>query len=119
MTNYISVHRWKWPLLWLIGITWLSTRGGIPLPGFHLIGTDKLAHAAAYGLWVWLALSAVRPQKWTQALPVALFAFSYGALMEWVQFRFFPDRFFEYDDMTANGIGSIVSMLFFIFWKNR
>jgi len=37
-----------------------------------------------------------------------LFATAFGALMEWVQFRFFPDRFFEYDDMLANAVGAVV-----------
>lgn len=100
--------------LWLIAITWLSTRGGISLPGFKLIATDKLAHACAYGLLVWLVLSAAKNRTTTLLVGVWGFASLYGAFMEWVQYRFFPNRFFEVDDMVANAIGAALSLAFFV-----
>lgn len=96
-------------VLWLLAITWLSTRGGIPLPGFNLIGTDKLAHAAAYGLLFWTIYRAFPLQNHASALVFWLFASLYGALMEWVQFTYFPNRLFEYDDMLANAIGAFIA----------
>lgn len=105
--------------LWWLAITWLSTRGGVPLPGFSLLQTDKLAHAAAYALLVFLCLSSLKSVSNRHYFLFFLLAFCYGAIMEWVQYRFFPNRFYELDDMLANGIGAAASILVFHFWKNR
>jgi VanZ family protein len=40
-------------------------------------------------------------------LKAFLVAIGFGALMETVQFGFFPDRYFEILDLIANIIGSI------------
>lgn len=101
------------PFIWFLTITWLSTKGGISLPGFSLVGTDKLAHAGAYGLLSWLVLKAYGTASMKLYWLVGGFAFLYGALMEWVQFTWFPNRFFEVDDMLANGIGAAGGVLFF------
>lgn len=98
-------------MIWLICITWLSTKGGVALPGFRLIGADKLAHAAAYGLLAWLVLWAFPQDKLSGLFKVWLFAAGYGAAMEWVQYRFFPNRFFEFDDMLANAIGAFLALV--------
>ncbi|MBK9336484.1 MAG: VanZ family protein [Lewinellaceae bacterium] len=106
-------------MLWLAAITLLSTRGGVSMPEFNLFQTDKLAHAVAYFLLTWLILRGIvswqypRRIRVLQALAVVLFAAAFGALMEWVQFRFFPDRRFEYDDMLANSIGAVFGWFFF------
>lgn len=98
---------------WLVAIVFLSTKGGVSMPSFDLFQTDKLAHAGAYALLAGLMLwGAARHRgagstRWKHGLAVALFAAAFGALMEWVQFRFFPDRFFEYDDMLANAVGAL------------
>lgn len=105
----VAIRRWALPLAWLLCITWLSTKGGISLPGFKLIGTDKLAHAAAYGTLVWLLSLAFPPENQRQAFSIWLFASLYGALMEWVQFTWFPNRMFEYDDMIANATGALLA----------
>ncbi|MEQ1747116.1 MAG: VanZ family protein [Saprospiraceae bacterium] len=107
-------------LIWLIVIVFLSTKGGVSVPSFDLFQTDKLAHAAAYalltGLLLWGAArqpgsKGIRPMH---ALGAVLFASAFGALMEYVQFRFFPDRMFEYDDMLANAIGAVVGWVLFV-----
>jgi len=106
---------------WLIAIVFLSTKGGVSMPSFDLFQTDKLAHAGAYALLAGLILwGAARQQgadriRWRHGLAVVLFASAFGALMEWVQFRFFPDRFFEYDDMLANAIGALAGWGMFRF----
>ena len=99
--------------IWLGVIVFLSTKGGVSVPAFDLFQTDKAAHAGAYALLVWLVLWGMTRQRaggirWVQGVVVVLFATAFGALMEWVQFRFFPDRFFEYDDMLANAVGAVV-----------
>lgn len=106
-------------ILWWLAITWLSTRGGIPLPGFHLLQTDKLAHAAAYALFAFLLLLSWWPTSKLAYLFLYLIVVGYGAIMEWVQFRFFPNRFFELDDMIANGIGAAGSTLLFYLIAKR
>lgn len=106
-------------LLWWLAITWLSTRGGIPLPGFDLFQTDKLGHAAAYALFSFLLVLSWRPASKMAYLLLYIIVFGYGVAMEWVQFRFFPNRFFEIDDMVANGIGAAGSILLFYFIGQR
>ena len=107
-------------VLWLIVITFLSTRGTVPMPKFNLIGADKLGHAGAYGLLVWLILLGVYRVKSSDTYMlgyrpgVFLFATGYGILMEFVQANFFPGRFFEYDDMLANAIGAAIGWLIFV-----
>lgn len=104
-------------LVWLAIIMVLSTKGGVSIPKFDLMQTDKVAHAAAYCLLTWLLLWGVHRWKgqvravhvWT----IVLFAAAFGAGMEYVQFRFFPDRHFEYDDMIANAIGAGLGWLIF------
>lgn len=106
-------------LIWLIGITILSTGANVPMPKFNLIGPDKLAHAGAYALLAWLVLygyQKVSGKPGTKALVyIWLFAAGYGVLMEFVQGAFFPNRFFEFDDMLANAIGALVP----VFWSFR
>lgn len=107
-------------IIWLIIITYLSTRGTMPMPKFNLIGADKFGHAAAYGLLTWLILLGATRMKgrtsllFSAQLGIFLFATGYGILMEFVQANFFPNRFFEYDDMLANTIGAAMGWFFFI-----
>ena len=102
-------------LVWLGVITALSTGPGVPLPEVKLITTDKLAHAAAYAVLCWLILRTWSKAEFTELLLTVLFCAGYGALMEWVQGTFYPNRFFEYYDMLANTVGAILaSMMYFL-----
>lgn len=100
-------------LLWLAFITGLSVLPSVPLPKFDLFSPDKLGHAAAYGLLVWLILwgwrRAGKPISRGAAAGAAVFATGYGVLMEFVQGAFIPGRFYEYDDMLANAFGALVA----------
>lgn len=101
---------------WLAVITFLSVTPGVQLPKFQLFSTDKLAHAGAYALLVWLLAWGIWKWKARYAnrgeLVLAFcFAAGYGALMEWVQGTFFPYRFFEYDDMLANAAGAFLAAI--------
>lgn len=111
----MQILRFFWPsLLWLAIITFLSTKGGIQLPHFDLIGTDKLGHAFFYGVQVLLFIRGLRQMRLSQGQIItkqqAFWAFglcvAYGVLMEFVQYKFFPGRFYEVDDMLANSIGA-------------
>ncbi len=102
--------------IWLVIITILSTSPGVPMPKFNLFSTDKLGHAAAYALLTWLLFKGVKAAKnrsanWKEATVIFCLAAGYGVLMEFVQGTFFPYRFFEIDDMLANGIGALIVTL--------
>lgn len=113
------LYTFRWAFIWLLLITWLSTSPGVSLPGFTLISSDKLAHAAAYAVLTWLLLQGLPNafKRWNR-LPrhawLCGFAIAYGALMEFVQATFFPYRVFEFDDMIANAIGALGAWSVFI-----
>ena len=74
-------------------------------------GADKLKHGVAYAtlglLWgSWLCSSG-------RLAPPALWAalFALGALLEVLQWRFYPTRFFEFADMLANGAGAALGLV--------
>lgn len=101
--------------VWLVLVTILSTGGGVPMPKFNLIGPDKLAHAASYALLAGLLLFGYQKSSGRQPnlrvfIVVFCFAAGYGALMEWVQDTFYPNRFYEFDDMLANSIGALAAV---------
>lgn len=103
-------------ILWLGIITFLSVTSKLQVPKFQLFAADKIGHAAAYGLLVWLLAWGVWKSK-NRALArgeiflLFYFAAGYGALMEWVQGTFFPNRFFEFDDMLANAAGAFLAVI--------
>lgn len=107
-------------LVWLGVITFFSTRGTVPMPKFNLLQVDKLGHAGCYGLLVWLMLwgyrrlqDDVRKTDFRTGLRAFVLATGYGVLMEFVQYAFFPGRFYELDDMLANAIGAGIGWLLF------
>ncbi len=108
---------------WLAAITLLSTKASVPLPSFHLFQADKLGHAAAYGLLTWLTLwgLAHRPAgpNRLDGAGAFVFAAAYGVLMEFVQYAFFPGRFYEYDDMLANAIGAGIGWIIFVKFRKQ
>lgn len=110
--------RWK-PflpaLLWLLAITFLSLSSNVPMPKVNFFSPDKVAHAGAYAVLTGLlALGLRKPQgslSNRNLLLIFCFAAGYGALMEWVQGTFFPNRFFEYYDMLANASGALFAII--------
>lgn len=117
----LSISSWgtfKWLLpafAWLIVIVILSTRASVHIPSFNLVAPDKLGHAAAYGILGWLILWGLRrglssgKPGYVHFIGTFVFATAFGVLMEWVQFAFFPGRFYEYDDMLANATGAAIA----------
>jgi VanZ family protein len=102
-------------LFWssLILISWLSVASLPELPSINL--WDKAGHALAYGVLMLLGGVAYRYQK--TLIEIALLIFSYGAVIELVQYML-PDRQFSFLDMLANSIG-IVTMMLFVFPLER
>ncbi len=86
----------------------LSVMPGIQLPE-TFFSPDKLGHFAAYGLLSWLTLNGLRKtdRRETLFFILAIAAVSgYGILLEFVQWAFFPHRYFEVWDMIANIAGA-------------
>ncbi len=106
---------------WALIILMLSTRVGIQLPE-TIVSPDKLGHFLAYGLLNWLVLWALHKNfrfSIRFAILSIIFTTIYGVAMEYIQWAFFPDRFFEYWDMLANFLGATIGYLVFIhFTKN-
>lgn len=104
-----------WPAwISLLGVTVLSTLPTMPMPGsFNLFSIDKLGHALAYALITWLLLRAFRRSSVALSgkviAAVTLFSILYGILMEYIQYRFVPGRFYEIDDMLANAAGAVIA----------
>lgn len=95
---------------WTLTILYLSASSTVkPPPQFSdLLQADKLAHLVAYGIHCGLLLWAFEREKWP--LWWALVAsISWGILMEWMQYAFFPGRYFEGYDIVANCIGCFLA----------
>jgi VanZ family protein len=104
--------------LWLSVLTGLSVLPGVQLPKVDLFSPDKIGHLVGYGILTWLILRALRPPQGGRVPArigawACLFAILYGILMEFVQYYFIPGRFYEYDDMMANGAGAAVAWALF------
>lgn len=98
-------------LLWLIFVTSLSVTPNVPMPKFDLFSPDKLAHAAAYGVFAGLLFwgffrSKSRRPNWKEGFLIFGISTAYGILIELVQGYFIPGRFYEVDDMIANAAGA-------------
>lgn len=97
-----------------IAVVYLSL-GNPPQLGpklFDFAGADKFKHALAYTTLAVLWLNAVtlgtptgESQKRPFWLVPAVALFFLGVLLEVLQWTLFPNRFFEYADMLANGVG--------------
>ncbi|MEO1517925.1 MAG: VanZ family protein [Bacteroidota bacterium] len=103
-------------IAWSAIILVLSTGPGIDLPErwVDLVAPDKWAHAFVYAVMTGLLLWAFQKSggsllsnsgSWILAIFVCS---AYGVGMEWIQERFFPNRYFEYLDILANIIGSLL-----------
>ena len=102
-------------LSWAIVIFYLSTTAGPQLPRIDwLMAPDKFGHAGAYGILAGGLFFSLRPyfqaSKRVYYWPFIV-AVSYGATMEWIQYSFFPDRYFEFWDIVANIIGAFGALL--------
>lgn len=77
----------------------------------NFVGADKVKHAFAYATLgvLWGAWLCVKPHVAPRALWLGLFAL--GASLEVLQWRFYPERFFEFADMLANGAGAALGLL--------
>jgi VanZ family protein len=111
-------------VLWALFILAASTIGvGVNLPNTlsDVVAWDKVVHAGVYAIfglllyWVWKIVANRRKAIiWSWLVAVA-----YGILMEVVQYRFFPNRYFEIFDIFANIVGATISLLIIYFLTDK
>ena len=110
------------PILWALFILALSIGPGANFPEMNLFEPDKLAHLFVYGVLVYLALRAYKSVKELSLRIIIVIISSsalYGLLLEIVQKTFFPHRFFEWGDVIANTVGSILGWIIFSYFNKR
>ena len=100
-------------LTWGLIILALSIAAGpdLPAPLRSILSVDKLAHALAYFVFATLLGGGVYQKDGRQPrrlLHAAGLSAGYGVAMELVQYGFFPYRQFEFFDIIANIIGSLL-----------
>jgi len=99
----------------------LSAKAGINLPAslFDLIAMDKLGHLTVYAGLCILILWGNRKNgvflNKNTAFVAILIASIFGISMEFMQYYFFPGRYFEYLDIISNIIGAIFGFVLFKF----
>ena len=108
MVNLRSYLPWFWPLSLATVIFFASGRGEVASP--HIIGFDKVAHFAVFGLLATLVVrTGCRPG--VAVLLVSL----YGLADEWRQ-SFTPGRAVEVADWVADTLGAIMAVVIYTRW---
>lgn len=115
-------------IIWSLIILYLSSGPGIQLPPsfWDFIAVDKVGHLVFYGILAYLIAFGFYKIKNQfinkKTLFISLIISSiYGICLEFMQYSFFPNRYFEILDIIANISGSIIGILFFkyIYYKTR
>lgn len=116
-------------ILWGILVFILSATPGGTISKWAILNlpyADKIVHMGFYGILSILLLVGYLRSGYKIVLinsPVIisiLFCSFYGIAIEWMQDRFFEERYFEFLDIIANIIGSLVGVgIFFFFRKNK
>jgi len=109
-----------YPIIWALFILALSIGPSPNLPETNFFEPDKLAHLFVYGVLVYLALRAYKSVKeLTLRIVIVIITSSalYGLLLEILQKTFFPYRFFEWGDVVANTVGSILGWIIFSYFN--
>ncbi len=111
-----------YPIIWALLILALSIGPGVNLPETNFFEPDKLAHLFVYGVLVYLALRAYKSVKdLTLRIIIVIIVSSalYGLLLEILQKIFFSYRFFEWGDVVANTVGSILGWIIFSYFNKQ
>ncbi len=104
------------------GILLLSTALSVPIQLEGIGYLDKMEHAFAYfALITSLLFGFHRIGFLNSRIWLALIAFCslYGMGLEWIQYTFFPNRYFEWLDVVANVTGVFLGSLVFRLFKKR
>ncbi len=102
-------------LTWTILTLYLSLVPAKKMPNLNIwdiVGIDKAGHLVFYIIFSFLWLMAFRSREKLKII-VLIFSVSFGILMEICQFYLFNGRSFEYYDILANIIGSLIGVILF------
>lgn len=101
-------------IIWAIIIWSLSTTSNLPPIPWNFLSPDKIGHLIFYAIQTLLLIFAFSKSlgwkergSWYWILCCMIIAGSYGILLEFVQATI-PDRSFDYADMIANFIGTVI-----------
>ncbi len=100
-------------LLWIIIVTTLSLA---PIDGpdiESLIDYDKIVHVIFYLVMTFLFLCSLGSQQWKHILIAIIICSLYGVLMEYLQRTTGQGRHFDYYDIIANIIGSLIGAIIY------
>jgi VanZ family protein len=87
---------------------------------FNLFGIDKAAHLIFYAILSWLWVRAFSFGNIKKHFIYSLILSTLlGVTLEYIQKHFTDGRSFEYDDMIANLVGSIIGLLVFSFLTKK
>lgn len=84
------------------------------LNSFGIVDLDKIAHAAAYALFVWLALSIFRSPK--AAIISCILIAIYSLILELMQ-ELVPSRETSLSDFLANVVGILLGAILIQWWS--
>ncbi len=105
-----------------MGIFALSTFLALPIQVEGVSNLDKWQHTFAYFVLSFSFLFAYRKTgRLTNRIQglVLLVSGAYGLLLEFVQYRFFAYRYFEWADALANLLGAVLGFLIFLVIRSR
>ena len=103
--------KWLWPFALATMIAIASGRGQVAGP--DVVGIDKVAHFALFGLLATLVVRSGFPPRraWVAVLLVSAF----GLTDEWHQ-SFTPGRMVEVADWVADTLGAITAVALYVRW---
>ena len=118
----VSIEKFIPAFSWfIISLVLLTLPGSVFLKKHWLddIQFDKMVHIGLFSILVFLSfiplinVSISLRKKKSILVCIALIAFAYGILMEFVQKHWVTNRSFDVLDILADGIGSFLPLIFF------
>lgn len=103
-----------------LGILLLSTVLSTPILLDGVDFSDKILHGFAYLVFlVSIGFGLIRSDTYTlkRLVLFSLLVIGYGAALEWVQYTFFPGRYFEWLDALANTTGVVAGSCLIITYR--
>jgi VanZ family protein len=104
-------------IIWLIITTILSLLSASTVSKLSLsdfVGMDKLGHLVFYATLTFLWYMALNHKKYKNNT-ILIASIAFGGLMEFCQTTFTDGRVFEWNDMLANILGSVLGQ--FVFFR--
>ncbi len=108
-------------IIWFAICFYLLTIPGKEIPQISWMDfyqADKLVHIVMFFTLCFLFSFAIRDsyEKYSLVLIITIIGLLFGIAMEFVQKYFIPNRTCDIDDMIADGMGCLIS---YIWWKRK